>query len=290
MKLNRIRLFLSALTVFSLGVFVSCEDDSSTENQLNGGYVSLAEKPETIVVDEGETVTVESKVFASRASNVDRVINLQVIFESAYNTAHPDEEGNPGTTVPVTTIGEDDFTVPATVTIPAGAVEATFSIDITDVNLGYNGKRIVVAIVPKPELEVATSTIGTVSAGDYEILTKRLIVTALRRCAENSFRIEIVTDNYGSETTWELYDADFNIIGVGGPYPDGAPVSAEIRSFCLAAGTYTFAVYDSEGDGMFDSTNQGYYRLFTVDAAGVETNIHQNGTFGEFETYEFTLD
>jgi len=290
MKLNKIRLLFSALTVFSLGALVGCEDDSATENRVNNNYVSLGELPQDVVVSEGETVTIQAKIYAGRPSNVDRVIDLRVIFESAYNDAHPTTPQ----VVDVTTVGEDDFTVPASVTIPAGATEATFSVNVTDVDLGFDGKQIVIGIVPKKEVEVASSFVGTVEAGDYEVIDKRLVINAVRRCEQNSLRVEVFTDNFGSETTWTLYDASFNYVegidGPVGPYQDGILGVQDTRSFCLGAGEYTLLVEDESGDGMNDGTNQGYVRLYTVDAAGNETEIFRTATFATEDIYTFTLN
>lgn len=294
MKLNKFGLLFIA-SIVSLGVFVSCEDDSAGKNYTNSEYVSFADVPQTIVIADGETVTVEASIFAGHTSNVDRVLDLRVVFQSVFNEANPDPEtGEPGKVVPVTTVDQDDVSVPATVTIPAGAREAKFNVTIHGNSLDFTGKQIAIGVVPKVGLEVAQYYVGSASNGDYEIVDKRLVIKAVRRCDLNSLRVEVVTDGFGSETTWELYDSGFNYVdGITGPvggYSDGNPGASYIRNFCLAAGDYTFVAYDSEGDGMNDGTNQGYIRLYTVDAAGVETEIYRTATFASDDFYTFTLN
>ncbi len=64
------------------------------------------------------------------------------------------------------------------------------------------------------------------------------------------YQLDILTDNYGSETTWDLIDnATNNIIYSGGSYPDGATVH-HITDLCLGGGCYTFTIYDAFGDGL----------------------------------------
>ncbi|MXN91901.1 hypothetical protein GR160_11770 [Flavobacterium sp. Sd200] len=287
MKLNRFGSIFFVLTLL-VGVMVGCEDDSAGDNLTNKDYISLGEKVEAVVITQGQTATVEGKVYASHTSNADRVVSLRVITESVYNTETGTDQ------VPVTTIDQDDYTVPATVTIPAGSLEGTFSVTITDVNLDYNGKKLVVGIVPSTNWEIAQRTIGNKDLGTFEVLDKRLEITATRRCTENSLRVEVVTDNYGAETTWELYDSNFSYVdgidGPVGPYTNGVLGVQDTRSFCLSAGEYTLVVYDSEGDGMNDGTNQGYVRLYTVDEDGNETEIYRTATFATDDIYTFTLN
>lgn len=62
-------------------------------------------------------------------------------------------------------------------------------------------------------------------------------------------RFTLLTDNYGSEVTWELTeDASSDVVYSGGPYSDA--VETYEFDWCLANGCYTFTIYDSYGDGM----------------------------------------
>jgi hypothetical protein len=276
MKYSKI-LSYSALAVFTLGLLVGCEDESANDNLTRKDFVSFVDMPLAVDVPQGETATVQAKIVAGHTSNEDRVINLQLITESLSGQV-------------VTTADADEFSFPATVTIPAGSKEATFPVTFNDIDLGYSGKLVVIGIVPAPGIDMAmhTAIIPNENGGGVEFVNDRLVVTGRRQCLDNPFTIEIVTDLYGDETTWELYDGDFNLVADGGPYARLVG-GGERRFLCLEDGNYTFVIIDSEGDGMNDGTNEGYYRLIKYDADGNEIEVATGGQFGEDEVTEFSI-
>lgn len=272
MKLNKFLLSAFALGVFSMATLVSCDDDSATENQLNPNYVSLMDTPVALEILQGETGTTQGKIYASQATGSDRVVELKVLTADDTDM------------MPYTTIAAGDYTVPATVTIPAGATEASFPITITGNDLGYSGKQLVIAIVPKAGIDIAMSY----DTPNAEVVSKRAVITAKRACDQNLLSITISSDAYGSETTWELYDVDFNLVASGGPYEDEVG-SGETRSTCLEDGNYTFVIYDSYGDGMVSASSQGSYTLSKRDANGAQVQIATGGEFADYEIVEFSL-
>lgn len=276
MKLNR--LLFSIFTIVSFAM-VSCEEDTAGGSSLSANHVSFMKMPANVVIPVDETVEVEGKVYASTTSNMDRVIELRVV-DTAINSA-----------TLITTADPDYFSVPASVTIPAGEKMGTFNVSITGVGLGAAGKLIVVEMVAQDGIEIPSYFSGSYGLENYEALSERLVIKAVEGCFENPFRVEMRTDRYGEETSWELYDSTMTLIGSGGPYQrlsangtfDQDPVN-----FCLEDGNYTFIVLDSYGDGMDSGAGNGYYRLVkTVD--GVEVEIAKNGVFGAFEEVMFTL-
>ncbi|HXH18705.1 MAG TPA: hypothetical protein VNJ07_06440, partial [Chitinophagales bacterium] len=82
-------------------------------------------------------------------------------------------------------------------------------------------------------------------------------------CPESTVALQIFTDNYPEETSWQLVDrssgfiiAQDNLTG----QPDQTLVTYEI---CVAAnGCYTFTIFDSFGDGICCSFGNGYYNLY----------------------------
>lgn len=277
MKSNKLMLFFAALSL-SVGVLVSCEDDSATENQVNSDFVGLMELSHPIDIPEGETATIQGKVFASEAKDFDRVVTIKVIRdEDTYNETE------------FTVIDPADYSVPATATIPAGSKEGTFQMTVTENDLGYDGKLLVLSILPSPGIEVKSSSTGTVSGGNFEHVYDRIAIPVRRLCTETKLRVQIVTDNYGSETTWELYDAAGTLVASGGPYADSTPELQESVLLCLPSGDYTFVAYDLYGDGMNDGTNEGYYKLIRYDDEGTDFVVAQNGTFLSDDVVPFTL-
>ena len=89
--------------------------------------------------------------------------------------------------------------------------------------------------------------------------------------------IEIMTDNYPSETTWDLQDGDGNVIETGGPLADPATLY-QWEVWLFTSGDYTWTIYDAYGDGICCAYGEGWYNLF-VDGEPA-------GSGGEFASSE----
>ena len=76
--------------------------------------------------------------------------------------------------------------------------------------------------------------------------------------------ISITTDNYGSETTWEVLDEAGNVISSGGPY--GNQQTYNETAIVPANGCFSFMLYDSYGDGMCCANGVG--AVLVTDASG----------------------
>ena len=284
------KLIKFAALSFTLAFFtVSCEQDVATENNLSGNYIGLSRVNAPINLEEGQVVSVEAKVVASKSVNVDRVVDLELIYTSPQNTtAAPN-------TVAVTTANPANFTVPTSVTIPAGETEASFQVSVTGIDLGA-GKNILIGIVPKDGVDLDTRYANTLGSATYEILAPRLLLRLQPICNLNPLRIGISLDRYGSESSWELYDnADLTApIATGGPYTDGTNSTVRPQpnvDICLPNGNYTFVMYDAYGDGMSSGTGEGFYKLSKMNptwSTEVEL-IKKNGTFGANDVVEFSF-
>jgi hypothetical protein len=100
-------------------------------------------------------------------------------------------------------------------------------------------------------------------------------------CPDAQIVIEIFTDNYPSETTWDLYNADGTFIGSGGPY--SSPGTLYQHVFCVDAGCYIFTIYDAFGDGICCDYGDGYYNVYyngTLECTGGEFGSSESCTFG----------
>jgi hypothetical protein len=97
-------------------------------------------------------------------------------------------------------------------------------------------------------------------------------------CAGTEVRVEVVTDIFGSETTWVLRDAVTNTIyATGGPYADINPYNAaaatHVAVVCVPdSANVTFRINDSYGDGLFDGTNTGTFDV-SIDCGGTQTTL-----------------
>lgn len=265
--------FFSVLTLTFL--MLSCEEDNSADNQLVNNYVGL-ELSKTVELADAETVTVEGRILASNVSGEDRTFNLVVD--------------------PSTTHGAANFSVPTSVTIPAGSKEGIYEVTIVGNSL-VDGNQIVVTLAPSEDFN-QTTFYGTYSNGVLTGAgTAKSTFVLFRPCADTRVRLSITFDRFPEETAWELYDADFNIIDFGGfdaaggnfiglaMFPDRSTFSV-VK--CLPSGDYTFVIYDQYGDGMNDgSTVEGSYSMNNLNNGAVLAS--GIGNFGADAVHEFTI-
>jgi M6 family metalloprotease-like protein len=97
--------------------------------------------------------------------------------------------------------------------------------------------------------------------------------------------LEITTDDFGGETTWELKDSQNNILFSGGPYASGQIFP---YSIILPSGDYAFTIYDEYGDGICCDYGSGSYSLRNVSTGDVY--IGGGGMFGNQETTPFSIE
>jgi hypothetical protein len=100
--------------------------------------------------------------------------------------------------------------------------------------------------------------------------------------------IEITTDGYGSETSWEIVDEAGNVVGSGGQ--NGTYQSNQTYSASVAVNAnecYAFNLYDSYGDGMCCAYGTGAEVLVTDNAGTVITALagQQLSNFNELGEY-----
>ena len=101
--------------------------------------------------------------------------------------------------------------------------------------------------------------------------------TPIGSCTETVL-LNITLDNFGSETTWEIYDANgTQLIAFGGPYADGQAGTVITESICLNQTCYRLLVNDDGGNGI---ANGGYV---LSDNFGRRI-IVGNGEFGSMST------
>jgi len=81
--------------------------------------------------------------------------------------------------------------------------------------------------------------------------------TAICSSTQKKLAVSIKTDNFGSDTTWEVVDmsSGYSKIASGGPYPDG--ISKEYKSeYCFPSNScYKFVIRDKSADGISGTGN-----------------------------------
>lgn len=234
-KIALLLMFLSA------GLFVSCENDKDVTvvphiSFQNDGVFGF---------DPGAaSATHEVKVYATQASGSDRVYNLVANAE-------------------LTTLSPSQYTLPATVTIPANSREGSFTVTMTSAALNK-----VLAI----DFVDADFADGTFKGAAPLLLSAKVV------CPTNDVILELVLDQYGQETFWELYKGN-ELIEAGGPYTQGAAGVTQPKkefSFCLEDGDYVFRFYDLYGDGICCAAGNGSFLLRNVGTGKV---LAQGGEF-----------
>jgi hypothetical protein len=82
----------------------------------------------------------------------------------------------------------------------------------------------------------------------------------------NTVHLKIRTDQYGSETTWEIVDESDDVIEDGGPYSGQNNTVVYDEDIELpAVGCYTFKIYDAYGDGICCAYGSGYYEITDIN-------------------------
>lgn len=145
---------------------------------------------------------------------------------------------------------------------------------------------------PSEAIYVATAKIGGVFAGEItddfwgtsDLEAMPVIFETLITTACENVNMTVLTDNYPSETTWEVSDANGNVVWSGGPYLDSQTELTE--STCLSPGCFTLSFYDSYGDGICCDFGMGEYTL-SLDSEA--TILASGGTFGAVDIKDFCI-
>jgi hypothetical protein len=99
--------------------------------------------------------------------------------------------------------------------------------------------------------------------------------------------IEINTDSYGSETSWEILDVQNNTISSGGPYNDVNGGETINHTVCLYDGCFKFVIKDSFGDGYCCAFGNGSF--FLTDPNSNDTLASDNIFNASSDTFLFCL-
>ena len=171
------------------------------------------------------------------------------VFDGATSLASTDWTGN------LSTYGVDQITV-GQVT-PSAATNYSIEITTTDDNMSDN--------TVSQTLSPANTSVG-------------LDVT-----------VEIETDAYGSETTWELRGSTGTLLASGGPYNDLSAVGTTVQTpvhvlLTTPFDCTTFTIDDSYSDGMDAGYGAGNYAVKDHDG----NVLVSGGDFGDSESGKFT--
>lgn len=110
-------------------------------------------------------------------------------------------------------------------------------------------------------------------------------------CSTQVFTLNISTDCWGEEVTWNILDDENNIVATDPP-GDYADESSFTSSFCLSASCYTFNIFDAYGDGMngsaFTCAIDGDYSFEDGDGNIVFEMVEPN--YGSGTSHSFCVE
>jgi len=100
-------------------------------------------------------------------------------------------------------------------------------------------------------------------------------------CGKSEVEVEITTDSYGEDVSFEITDNDGNTMMEGDDYTSSA---TRTDYSCLGQGSYTFTIYDSYGDGLCCSYGDGSYSVKVDDK-----EVASGAEYTDFEAKDFNI-
>lgn len=154
-------------------------------------------------------------------------------------------------------------------------------------NLATNeSEAISLGVMTVSENDVLTATLVNPNGGTDEntadnSATKEFTFVQGEIFITNQVLFELIPDEYGSETTWELKNSNGEILYEGGPYENDDMTPINLTFGLAEEDCYTFVINDEYGDGICCTYGNGSYKLTTA-----EGNLIAEG--GDFENMEET--
>jgi hypothetical protein len=150
---------------------------------------------------------------------------------------------NGGTAVPFTYNGNIPSFGSQEITLPAMVVNA----------IGTNNVQVTITSVNG----------GAGNVGSVSVVTKPIAIASVAN-GLNAV-VKVTTDQYGSETTWKLFNSANTVVAQGGPYTDAAASGtfpqADVNVTLVANECYKAVVYDAYGDGFDAGTGNGDFKI-----------------------------
>ena len=148
--------------------------------------------------------------------------------------------------------------------LPSGGQETVTITNVSFVpqpdNFGQPG-NVVSWVASNPNGQVDQNTTNNSSTSKFS--HKELSGDVLQGVTAGNINVDIMTDGYGSETTWEIVAEDGTILGSGGPYASNTPYNVNVA--VPGNQCFEFILYDSYGDGMCCANGVGSVTVTDVN-------------------------
>lgn len=252
---------LIMVSFLALG-FLGCDQDDAIVNtiydNINGqtgvGFVTL--NSSVIIPEEGIVSTVI--VQATTLSTTARTFNV-VVDESSTGSSQ-------------------DYNI-GSLTIPADSYEGT--LEVTFGNFDNIVDLVAFTLVLNLDLPEGVAIVGSEST----------TFNYLKKIICNDFLLVINEDGFASERDWEITDDATGTVvaecaNFGCPFPDVSGGAQSTANFILPDGCYTFTIFDSFGDGLFDGVVTGNYTL----SCSIIIHVTGSGNFGSSRSTAFCVN
>lgn len=235
-------IIFALLTIITLN---SCEDKVEA---LDTNYVTFGGDSYSTGVDVAGSASVVIPVFTANITGADR--NFTLSADAASNAA------------------AGSYTLPASVTIPGGTNSGSFTVVLSDTNLGIGVNNLVINFGN----EMGLSTGGATT------------ISYTQNCTDITATLAIDFDLYAEETGWRITDSLGGVVvaKAAGSYARGNGDVTETITLC-AGRDYTLTFTDAFGDGMDDGATLGSYTL----SIGGDPKVTGGGAFGASESTAF---
>ena len=273
------------------------DDDASIANDY-----ALAYYPTIYMICPDRKVT-EVGQLSSASAYYEQFSNCSVAVEgsnaamSSYNAeliACGGEKITP--IVTITNMGSVDMTACIINSIVGGSIVS--SMDWTGSLVTYGSEQVTLAdITPGDE----AITFEVVMANDLNADDNSIEVSISSATpAHANINVEVSTDFYPVETTWEIRNSDGNVVasasyeaGTEDNFDGGGPDADMIHNHMesLAEGCYTFTAMDSYGDGQTGYTDSGAGTdgaIIVTDGEGLEL-LSITGNWGDMQEVSFEV-
>jgi len=137
------------------------------------------------------------------------------------------------------------------------------------------------------ELNVSLTSVNSVTDDNPANDTTSKTVDIIETYDTTQIHLELLTDDYAHETSWEFRSLDGTILYSGGPYQEGTDNNTIFgESFDVVQNEcYFFEIFDEYGDGICCGFGNGHYTLTTDDGSV----IINGGDFGPSEVTEIVI-
>lgn len=214
--------------LFVVVTFSSCDNEQIFFEGNGNASLAFASTTYNLSIPQ-ENLNLQIPVDVTISSEMARTFNVSVVQD-------------------VTTGEAAEYSV-GTITIPAGEFNGFLSVDFNFANItGADGdtKNLVLDIVSNEEVFA---------------YRERVTITYFREIICNDLELEIISDIYAGETTFDIKDSNGNVVAGGQgiaifPVPASCTQQSYTETITLPDGDYVFTIYDEFGDGQ-SGTNAG---------------------------------